>query len=158
MTIPGENTSPRVTHTQVRVTGIRLRRTQHKLLIQFYFPSVTKKAPPPGGGRASVTTSWCQLESNQRHKDFQSFALPTELWHRIASAILEPANLTKLLEHKKKNEEIFRLCFYLRFLLQIWHREHFPGIALTYKPDVVGMSYLRKLRSGDIFLIIWYLP
>src|SRR5690606_38653068 len=24
---------------------------------------------------------WCQLESNQRHKDFQSFALPTELWH-----------------------------------------------------------------------------
>ena len=24
---------------------------------------------------------WCQLGSNQRHKDFQSFALPTELWH-----------------------------------------------------------------------------
>src|SRR5690606_9511135 len=24
---------------------------------------------------------WCQLDSNQRHKDFQSFALPTELWH-----------------------------------------------------------------------------
>ena len=23
--------------------------------------------------------SWYQLESNQRHKDFQSFALPTEL-------------------------------------------------------------------------------
>ena len=22
---------------------------------------------------------WCQLGSNQRHKDFQSFALPTEL-------------------------------------------------------------------------------
>jgi hypothetical protein len=24
---------------------------------------------------------WCQLESNQRHMDFQSIALPTELWH-----------------------------------------------------------------------------
>lgn len=27
---------------------------------------------------------WYQLESNQRHKDFQSFALPTELWHHLA--------------------------------------------------------------------------
>ncbi len=24
---------------------------------------------------------WCLQESNQGHKDFQSFALPTELWH-----------------------------------------------------------------------------
>ena len=24
---------------------------------------------------------WCHQESNQGHKDFQSFALPTELWH-----------------------------------------------------------------------------
>ena len=24
---------------------------------------------------------WCHRESNQGHKDFQSFALPTELWH-----------------------------------------------------------------------------
>ena len=25
--------------------------------------------------------SWYLQESNQGHKDFQSFALPTELWH-----------------------------------------------------------------------------
>ena len=25
---------------------------------------------------------WCHRESNQGHKDFQSFALPTELWHQ----------------------------------------------------------------------------
>src|SRR5690606_4557732 len=31
---------------------------------------------------------WCQLDSNQRHKDFQSFALPTELWH-LSSFCLE---------------------------------------------------------------------
>ena len=24
---------------------------------------------------------WCHLESNQGHTDFQSVALPTELWH-----------------------------------------------------------------------------
>ena len=26
---------------------------------------------------------WCHRESNQGHKDFQSFALPTELWHLV---------------------------------------------------------------------------
>ena len=24
---------------------------------------------------------WCHQDSNRGHKDFQSFALPTELWH-----------------------------------------------------------------------------
>ena len=28
--------------------------------------------------------SWCHRESNQGHKDFQSFALPTELWHQFS--------------------------------------------------------------------------
>ena len=36
---------------------------------------------------------WCHQESNRGHKDFQSFALPTELWHlafiRFASAKVE---------------------------------------------------------------------
>ena len=26
---------------------------------------------------------WCHQESNRGHKDFQSFALPTELWHHL---------------------------------------------------------------------------
>ncbi len=29
-----------------------------------------------------VFFKWCHRESNQGHKDFQSFALPTELWHQ----------------------------------------------------------------------------
>ena len=34
---------------------------------------------------------WSQSESNQRHKDFQSFALPTELWdHMVAGEGFEP--------------------------------------------------------------------
>ena len=31
---------------------------------------------------------WCHQESNRGHKDFQSFALPTELWHHRYVAIL----------------------------------------------------------------------
>ena len=35
---------------------------------------------------------WLQRESNQRHRDFQSLALPTELWSHLAvSTGLEPA-------------------------------------------------------------------
>ena len=30
---------------------------------------------------------WCHQESNRGHKDFQSFALPTELWHRFCLLI-----------------------------------------------------------------------
>ena len=36
---------------------------------------------------------WCHQESNRGHKDFQSFALPTELWHHhflFASAKVRP--------------------------------------------------------------------
>ena len=30
---------------------------------------------------AGEAMKWCHQESNRGHKDFQSFALPTELWH-----------------------------------------------------------------------------
>ena len=32
---------------------------------------------------ALLSFKWCHRESNQGHKDFQSFALPTELWHHV---------------------------------------------------------------------------
>ena len=32
--------------------------------------------------RVNWAFRWCHLESNQGHMDFQSIALPTELWHR----------------------------------------------------------------------------
>ena len=34
---------------------------------------------------ALLSFKWCHRESNQGHKDFQSFALPTELWHHVFS-------------------------------------------------------------------------
>ncbi len=32
-------------------------------------------------------SGWCHLESNQGHMDFQSIALPTELWHLFINAV-----------------------------------------------------------------------
>ncbi len=31
----------------------------------------------------SLRIKWYHQESNRGHKDFQSFALPTELWHQV---------------------------------------------------------------------------
>ena len=31
--------------------------------------------------KVTAFLKWCHQESNRGHKDFQSFALPTELWH-----------------------------------------------------------------------------
>ena len=56
-------------------------------------------------------SKWCHQESNRGHKDFQSFALPTELWHhgfRFACAkIIEKKERTKFI---KKKLPIF-FCF-----------------------------------------------
>ncbi len=32
---------------------------------------------------------WCHQESNRGHKDFQSFALPTELWHHHLDLVMQ---------------------------------------------------------------------
>ncbi len=34
-------------------------------------------------GSLCMLSKWCHHESNEGHKDFQSFALPTELWHHF---------------------------------------------------------------------------
>ena len=41
--------------------------------------SITRKAPTFWVD--AFVFVWCHQESNRGHKDFQSFALPTELWH-----------------------------------------------------------------------------
>ena len=48
-----------------------------------------KKSPEiaefQGISRVKSFFKWCHQESNRGHKDFQSFALPTELWHHCFS-------------------------------------------------------------------------
>ncbi len=51
-----------------------------------------KKAPD-----LSEAFRWYQLESNQRHKDFQSFALPTELWYQTIPVLFGTANVVSFL-------------------------------------------------------------
>ena len=36
---------------------------------------------------------WCHRESNQGHTDFQSVALPTELWHHFRTANIKLKSL-----------------------------------------------------------------
>ena len=53
----------------------------------YYYLLFFKVVPPgiePGTQGFSTicfSSKWCHQESNRGHKDFQSFALPTELWH-----------------------------------------------------------------------------
>ena len=67
------------------------------------------------------SSKWCHQESNRGHKDFQSFALPTELWHHrvcnalfsIASAKVDiffypPNYIQKKLKFSAKNALILR--------------------------------------------------
>ena len=46
-----------------------------------------QKIPIPFGNQDFTvfcfSSKWCHQESNRGHKDFQSFALPTELWHHV---------------------------------------------------------------------------
>ena|GEM_PF-1089305 len=50
--------------------------------------------------RISGGFTWCHVESNHGHKDFQSFALPTELWHQRSIAV-----------------QIYRIFLYLQTLV-----------------------------------------
>ncbi len=48
---------------------------------------------------------WCHLDSNQGHKDFQSFALPTELWHHPFGF----ANVVFFFSNPKKDFSFFSI-------------------------------------------------
>ena len=57
-----------------------------KILKFFFVGDRNKKSPEiaefQGISRVKSFFKWCHQESNRGHKDFQSFALPTELWHQ----------------------------------------------------------------------------
>ncbi len=64
---------------------------------------------------------WCHLESNQGHTDFQSVALPTELWHhkdRLSAAPLYfgDAKVYIFLKQQRKFIEFEKINFLYRFL------------------------------------------
>ena len=90
------------------------------------------------------SSKWCHRESNQGHKDFQSFALPTELWHRclIASAnvrvFFNSARLSVLflfilfrIYFRRLGEILFCFCFCLkqRYIIMTMNGNEAKGTA-----------------------------
>ena len=56
---------------------------------------------------------WYHQESNRGHKDFQSFALPTELWHQIIIAcfVFDGAKLLLICQYTKSFLPFFAFFF-----------------------------------------------
>ena len=52
-----------------------------------------------------VFKKWYHLESNQGHMDFQSIALPTELWHQL---IFETAKLNIFLSQQNTERNFLK--------------------------------------------------
>ena len=76
----------------------------------FLRPAGKQKLPISFGNQESTancfSSKWCHQESNRGHKDFQSFALPTELWHRCC--LFASAKLMRFFETCKFFNAIFQ--------------------------------------------------
>ncbi len=70
------------------------------------FTNIENKKPL--SKESGFTTWWCLQESNQGHKDFQSFALPTELRHQLFAG----ANIPRFIYLPKINCKIE--CIFLK--------------------------------------------
>ena len=60
-----------------------INKIQKTLLSEFNNRNPVKTRKNRNRSTSIAVSLWCHRESNQGHKDFQSFALPTELWHQI---------------------------------------------------------------------------
>ena len=84
------------------------------------------------------SSKWCHQESNRGHKDFQSFALPTELWHHcfcFASAkVIGNFLFCKFLYHffTKKG-----------FLFCLYHSKK----AYKKKSSYINLLYFNKINQ-----------
>ena len=87
---------------------------------------------------------WCHQESNRGHKDFQSFALPTELWHLTASEGLSP-----VCECKVRNFFSFHQIFCYLFFVSLSFFRFYP-IPLSHYPL---FAIPRKISVSRIFVL-----
>ncbi len=60
---------------------------------------------------------WCHQESNRGHKDFQSFALPTELWHHRLSGCKGNTFFLNSKYFSLKNHFYEAICLFTHFSL-----------------------------------------
>ena len=84
------------------------------------------------------SSKWCHQESNRGHKDFQSFALPSELWHLgFACAKIELFFIILLIFcHKNENDRDFD-----KKNAKIW------GIIFAFLKLYVSLSPQNKVRG-----------
>ena len=92
---------------------------------------------------------WCHQESNRGHKDFQSFALPTELWHRLVCECKGMAKFSIAQINQQKSSKISLFCF---FVLSSHHKQwrNVAQLVAHYVRDVgVGRSSRLIPTQGD---------
>ena len=85
---------------------------------------------------------WCHQESNRGHKDFQSFALPTELWHHCFSFAVTKVGI--FFEPAKFSQIFCKKLLRLKYLLYLCTRK------TKAECSAVG-SALRSGRRGRAF-------
>ena len=92
-------------------------RWYHQELVWEHKAFINNKAPL----FSEASCLWCHQESNRGHKDFQSFALPTELWHLFSFASAKVGLIFDMAKYSVDNFEIRRV------------REGMAGRRLTEK-------------------------
>ena len=96
----------------------------------------------------NLTKWWLQLESNQRHQDFQSCALPTELWSHLAVPTgLEPAipRVTGECDNHYTTEPIWLRKMDLNQRPLGYEPNELPGCSI---PRFVCSTYLLSYGGG----------
>ncbi len=87
---------------------------------------------------------WCHQESNRGHKDFQSFALPTELWHQTVGKSTH--YYITLHQHTLKRN--LRFSFALAKVSLIFESTKFLQIFYEILLGFKKMPYLCTRKTG----------
>ncbi len=123
-----------------------------------------KKAKPCYEGLAFLEDKWYHQESNRGHKDFQSFALPTELWHQLYEtnedcsfasakvAFLFRSTKFFLTFLSKKFKKAANILFYIVFsvTLQAILRGMRQGLPQEYPPRDLAQLVAHVVRDDEV--------
>jgi hypothetical protein len=105
---------------------------------------------------------WCHQESNRGHMDFQSIALPTELWHLLFGLQIYISNLSKqnfilkksllitmFIIIQFKNEDMYLVKSILQGIIYgilLESFQSFPGISFDFHYIACSSSSLSLIR------------
>ena len=100
---------------------------------------------------------WCHQESNRGHKDFQSFALPTELWHLYFLICVCKGSFFSVNTQIFQSKNIIVADFYVTLHVQIARLRDLAQLVAHYVRDVgVGRSSrLFPTKRGRSFKEKW---